>query len=113
MAAVWQRVDCCSSLLIGLPLGTLARLDQVLHSAARLVRRLPKFSSISPTCAMYYIGCLSLSGYNIILLRWSPGVSFAVSPLTFVTSAAQCRFWQSVGCCVLLRGVSIWSLGPI
>ena len=55
---------------------------------------------------MYYIGCLSLSGYNIILLRLSPGVSFAVPLLTFVISAAQCRFWQCVGCSVLLRGVS-------
>src|SRR6218665_3985756 len=41
---------------------------------------------------MYYIGYLSLSGYNVVLLRWSPGVSFAAPPLTFVTSAAQCRF---------------------
>src|SRR6218665_973011 len=29
---------------------------------------------------MYYIGYLSLSVYNIVLLRWSPGVSFAVPP---------------------------------
>ena len=55
---------------------------------------------------MYYIGYLSLSGYNVVLLRWSPsvsfaapplafvtsGVSFAAPPLAFVTSAAQCRF---------------------
>ena len=45
---------------------------------------------------MYYIGCLSLSGYNIVLLRWSPGVSFAVPPLTLVIFDAQCRFWQRV-----------------
>src|SRR6218665_1396244 len=30
---VTSRTDCCSSLLVGLPLGTLARLDRVLHSA--------------------------------------------------------------------------------
>src|SRR6218665_498947 len=53
-----------------------------------------------------------LSGYNIVLLRWSPSVSFAAPPLTFVTSAAQCRFWQRIARCVLLRGVSFWSLGP-
>src|SRR6218665_603680 len=40
-------------------------------------------------------------------------LSFIVLPLIFVTSAVQCRFWQRVGCCVLLRGVSFWSLGPI
>ena len=66
-----------------------------------------------PTCVMYYIGYLSLSGYNIVLLRWSPVVPFAVPPLTFVISAAQCRFWQCVGCCVLLRGVSSWPLGHV
>jgi len=47
-------------------------------------------------CAMYYIGYLSLSGYNIVLLWWSPSVSFAAPPLTFVTSAAQCWFWQRI-----------------
>src|SRR6218665_155160 len=63
-----------------------------------------------PICMMYYIGCLSLSGYNIVLLCWSPGVSFDVPPLTFVISAAQCRFWQRVGFSILLRGGSSWSL---
>src|SRR6218665_2773269 len=42
---------------------------------------------------------------NIVLLRWSHGVSFAAPPPTFVTSAAQYQFWHRVGCCVLLRGV--------
>src|SRR6218665_2537858 len=48
--------------------------------------------------------------YRITAIVSRPGVSFAAPPLTFVTSAAQCRFWQRVGCCVLLRGVSFWSL---
>src|SRR6218665_1036973 len=38
---------CCSLLQAGLPLGTLARLDRVLRSAARLVGGLSKFSSIT------------------------------------------------------------------
>src|SRR6218665_1678254 len=33
--------------------------------------------------------------------------------LKLATSAAQCRFWQCVGCCILLRGVSFWSLGHV
>src|SRR6218665_1043880 len=32
-AFVTSRIDCCCSLLAGLPLGTLARLDRVLRSA--------------------------------------------------------------------------------
>ena len=41
------RIDHCSSLLAGLPLGVLGRLYRVLRSAARLIGRLPKFSPVS------------------------------------------------------------------
>src|SRR6218665_3717755 len=46
-AFVTSRIDCCCSLLAGLPLGTLARLDRDLRSAARVVGGLSKFSSIT------------------------------------------------------------------
>src|SRR6218665_3056912 len=46
-AFVTSRIDCCCSLLAGIPLGTLARQDRVLRSAARLVGGLSKFSSIT------------------------------------------------------------------
>src|SRR6218665_3075957 len=46
-AFVTSRIDCCCSRLTGLPLGTLARLDRVLRSAARLLGGLSKFSSIT------------------------------------------------------------------
>src|SRR6218665_3771143 len=62
---------------------------------------------------MYYIGCLYLSGYSIVSLQWSPAVSLAAPPLASASSADQCRFWPHVGCCVLLRGVSLWSLVPV
>src|SRR6218665_3062389 len=110
-AFVTNRIDCCCSLLVGLPLGTLARLDRVLRSAARLVGGCPSFLPSLPTCVVYCIGCLYLSGYRIVSLQWTPVVSLAAPPLTSATSAAQCRFWPHVGCCVLLRGVSFWSLG--
>src|SRR6218665_3867283 len=54
-----------------------------------------------------------LSGYSIVSLQWSPVVSLAAPPLTSATSAAQCQFWMHVGCCVLLRRVSFWSLVPV
>src|SRR6218665_1348720 len=73
----------------------------------------PSFLPSLPTCVVYCIGCLYLSGYSIVLLQWSPVVSLAAPPLTSATSAAQCRFWPHIGCCVLLRGVSFWSLGPV
>src|SRR6218665_3346823 len=115
-AFVTSRIDCCCSLLAGLPLGTLGRLDRVLRSAARLVggqRGCPSFLPSLPTYVMYSTGCLYLSGYSIVSLQWSPVVSLAAPPLTSATSAAQCRFWPHVGRCVLLRRVSFWSLGPV
>src|SRR6218665_2341068 len=56
---------------------------------------------------------LSLSLSLYIYMQWSPVVSLAAPPLTSTSSAAQCRFWLHVGCCVLLRGVSFWSLVPV
>src|SRR6218665_3804999 len=73
----------------------------------------PSFLPSLPTCVMYSIGCLYLRGYSIVSLQWSPVVYLAAPPLTSATSAAQCRFWPHVGCCVLLRRVSFWSLVPI
>ena len=68
-----------------------------------------RYINVHKQHVMYYIGCLSLSGYNIVLLRWSPGVSFAVPSLTFVISAAQCWFWQRVGAPFCCEG---WALSP-
>ena len=109
-AFVTSRIDSCSSLLAELPLGTLAQFSIQLPV---LFEYCPSFLLALPACVMYYIGCLPLSGYTIVLRRWSPGLSFAVPPLIFVISAAQCRFKQRVGCSVLLRWVSSWSLGHV
>src|SRR6218665_3895696 len=81
---IWPQM-----LAAGLPLGTLARLDRVLRSAARLLGRLPKFSPVTAyTCVMYYTLAAYISQrvivYSIVLLRWSPGVSFAVPFLIYL-----------------------------
>ena len=46
-AFVTSRIDHCCSILAGLPLGVLGRLDRVLCSAVRLIGRIPKFGSVS------------------------------------------------------------------
>src|SRR6218665_1747616 len=73
----------------------------------------PSFLPSLPTCVMFYIGSQSLNGYNIISLQRSPVVSFTAPPLTFATSAAQCRFLRHIRCCVLLRAASFWSRGHV
>src|SRR6218665_2542711 len=66
-------------------------------------------------CSASFQSSFSFETFNmfIVSLQWSPVVSLAAPPLTSATSAAQCRFWPHVGCCVLLRGVSFWSLVPV
>ena len=54
---VLSRIDYCNSLYFGLPDTTLSPLTKAFNSAARLVARSPKFSSISPF---------------LILLHWLP-----------------------------------------
>ena len=46
-AFVTSRLDQCSSVLVGLPLGLIGRLDRVLRSAARLIGHLPKYAPVS------------------------------------------------------------------
>ena len=94
-AFVISRIDSCSSLLVGLPLGTLARLDRVLRSAARLVGRLLKFKFSPITAYMRDVHVLWLPISQRIQYRITALVSRCVlrcAPLTFVISAAQCRF---------------------
>jgi len=68
-AFVISRIGCCSSLLIELPLGTLARLGRVLRSAAVLLEDCPSFLLSLPICVMYYFGCLSIAAKVILWQR--------------------------------------------
>src|SRR6218665_1311807 len=87
---VTSGIDCCNTLLSGLPPVPWLGWTEFCVRLPVLLWGGPSFLPSLPTCVMFYIGCLSLSEYNIVSLQWSPIVSFDVSPLTFVTSAAQC-----------------------
>ena len=52
-AFVTNRLDHCSSILVGLPLVLTARLDRVLRCAARLIGRIPKcgYATLAPNCS--------------------------------------------------------------
>ena len=43
------RIDYCNSLLYGLPEYSLDRLQKILNTAARILRRVPKFDHITET----------------------------------------------------------------
>ena len=48
-ALVTVCIDCCNSLLYGLPEYSLDRLQKILNTAARILRRVPKFDHITET----------------------------------------------------------------
>jgi len=84
-AFVTSRIDSCCYLLAGLPLGTLARLDRVLRSAARLVGGgLSKFSSIT--------------AYMRDVLHWLPISQRIQYRITAMVSRCVLRFTPSYLC---------------
>ena len=48
MSFVISRIDCCNSVLVGLPVSTLAPLQRVQNAAARLILGLSRRSHITP-----------------------------------------------------------------
>ena len=65
------------------------------------VGRLSKFFLLSlPTCAMYYIGCLSLSGCNIVLLQCFPSGTICCKEWAFGPSGpfSHCAAKGLFGC---------------
>ena len=63
-AFITSRVDYCNSLLYGLPIYQLNKLQRVLNASARLVCNAPRFCHISPLFVVC-IGFLLKPGYNL------------------------------------------------
>src|SRR6218665_1238062 len=59
-AFVTSRIDHSCSVLVGLLLGLIGRLDRVLLSAARLIGHIPKYASVSA----YMISCTGFVSHN-------------------------------------------------
>ena len=53
-ALVTVRIDYCNSLFHGLPEYSLDRLQKILNTAARILRRVPKFDHITETLMDLY-----------------------------------------------------------
>ena len=66
-AFVTSRVDYCNSLLYGLPVSHLNKVQRVLNATARLVCRAPRYTVAEVRC------CTSCTGYrlgNALVLRF-------------------------------------------
>ena len=71
-AFVTSRLDFCCSILVGLPLALIARLDRVLRSAARLIGRIHKFASVSAYMhgTLHWLPVSQRVEYRIAALVW-------------------------------------------
>ena len=69
---VTSRLDQCSSVLVGLPLGLIGRLDRVLRSAARLIDHLPKYASVSAYMrdVLHWFPVSQRISYRVAALVW-------------------------------------------
>ena len=71
-AFVTSRIDHCSSVLVGLPLGLIERLDRVLRSAARLIGHIPKYAPVSAYMrdVLHWLPASQRISYRIAALVW-------------------------------------------
>src|SRR6218665_378152 len=71
-AFVTSRLDHCSSILVGLPMALIARLDRVLHCAARLIGRILKYASVSAYMrdTLQWLPIAQRISYSIAVLVW-------------------------------------------
>lgn len=71
-AFVTSRPDQCSSVLVGLPLYLIARLDRVLRWAARLVERIPKYGSVTAYIldTLHWFSVAQRISYPVAVLVW-------------------------------------------
>ena len=78
-AFVTNRLDHCSSVLVGLPPTMTARLDRVLRSAARLIGGVPKYASISSYMrdTLHWLPIRQRIFYGVAVLVWHCLIGFA------------------------------------
>ena len=70
-AFVTSSLDCCNSILYGLPDSELAKLQQIQNTAARLVVRLKKCDHITPVLQkLHWLPVKSQINYKILLLTY-------------------------------------------
>src|SRR6218665_3245185 len=109
-AFVTSTIDHSCSVLVGLPLGSIGRLDRVLCSAARLIGHIPKYASVSAYMhdVLHWLPVSQCILYRISALVWRSITGCAPSYLTDL-----CRPVSDLASRRVLRlVVSFWFLGP-
>jgi len=109
-AFITARLDYCSSLYAGLPVGRLRCLDRVLDTAACRSRGIPKFGHVSNYMldVLHWLPLQQRISYRIISLVWRSFLGLA--RLILDTSAVLPWEFQVVAFSALLSGVFLSSL---
>src|SRR6218665_2922680 len=83
-AFVTSRIDRSCSVLVGLPLGLMGRLDWVLGYAAHLIGHIPKYASVSAYVhdVLHWLPLSQRILYRISALVWQAVTGCAPSYLT-------------------------------
>ena len=70
-AFVTSRLDCCNSILYGLPMSELSKLQQLQNTVARLVTKAKKTDHITPVLRnLHRLSVRSRISYKILLLTY-------------------------------------------
>lgn len=99
MAMVLSRIDYCNAILAGLPETTLSPLTRVLHTAARIVKKLSRRDHITPALrALHWLPIkdrirfkLCLMMHNIVGNRCPSYLSDMVTPCSASQANRQLR----------------------
>ena len=87
MYMVWSPLDFSNALLYGLPKSSLSRLQKVQNTAATLVFRTRKFSSITPVlCDLHWLPVEQRITFKILLLTFEALNGLAPSYLSNLIS---------------------------
>ena len=62
------------------------------------------------SCVMYCIGCLSLRGYGIVSLQWSPVISFAAPLLALRRLLSSVGVDSASGVALAARGEIVYRM---
>ena len=82
-AFVTSMLDCCNSLLFGLPAKITSKLQRIQNTAARLVSCVPRTSHITPVLQkLHWLPITSRITYKILLLTFKTYHGFAPSYLS-------------------------------
>ena len=96
-ALVTSRIDCCNSLLYGLPRTQLSRLQRVQNTVARLICNLSHFDHISPVLfELHWLPLQYRIIFKVLMITYKTINSMAPKYITEISP------WSShIGSCVL------------